>query len=238
MAKRVVLVTGASSGIGKAIVERLLSSNHRVVAVARDFSGSALEADALAKHELDLADLEALPARLTELARLHSDVDALVCNAGQGRFGSLEEFSYNQIKALVDLDLTSQLFVVRAFLPLLKRRPSADVVLMGSEAALAGGRRGVVYTAAKSGLRGFARALREEGARSGLRVSLVNPGAVRTEFYRDAPFGPGPAKENALEAGEVADTVCSILESRPGIVFDEVNLSPLKKVLDFGENRK
>ena len=75
------------------------------------------------------------------------------------------------------------------------------------------------------------RALREECSRSGVRISLINPGAVRTGFYRDAPFRPGPSADNALEPEDVAKAVCGVLGSRPGVVFDEVNLSPLKRVL-------
>ena len=238
MRKRTILVTGASSGIGRAVAERLLAQHHSVIAIARNFS----RIDPIADQNfhpctMDLSDLEGLPDRIAELATRFPRLDGLVCNAGQGRFGSLEEFSYDQIGALVDLNLTSQIFLVRGFLTMLKRSPSSDIVLMGSESALTGGRRGVVYASTKSALRGFARALRDEASRSGVRVSLVNPGAVRTGFYENAPFRPGSAAENAISPEEVADAVCSILGSRPGVVFDEVNLSPLKKVLDFGPGK-
>ncbi|MFO1350502.1 MAG: SDR family oxidoreductase [Gammaproteobacteria bacterium] len=229
---RTVLVTGASRGIGQAISLLLLGQGHNVIGLARDFSRFGAY-PRFHPGTIDLADLDALPARLGALAKDWPRVDALVLNAGQGRFGSLEEFSYGQIRALVDLNFTAQAFVTRAFLPLMKRHPPGDVLFIGSEAALWGGRRGAVYSASKAALRGFAQALRDECGRAGIRVSVINPGMVRTEFFAELPFAPGDDAANAILAEEVAATVGHVLASRPELVFDEINLSPLKKVLRF-----
>ena len=104
---------------------------------------------------------------------------------------------------------------------------------MGSEAALAGGKRGAVYSAAKFGLRGLAQALRQECAASGLRVSIINPGMVQTEFFNGLDFRPGEAPDNYILPDDVALAVQMILEARQGTVFDEINLSPQKKVIRF-----
>jgi short-subunit dehydrogenase len=105
---------------------------------------------------------------------------------------------------------------------------------MGSEAALTGGVRGAVYSACKTALRGLARSLRQECAGSGLRVGIVNPGMVRTGFFDGLDFHPGEARENAIEPEAVADMIIAMLKAPPGTVVDEVNLSPLKKVIRFG----
>lgn len=228
---RTVLVTGATSGIGRAVARRLLDGGHAVVGVGRDLSKAGFSEPAFDGVELDLADLDRLPERLEALAGRRPEVDALVLSAGRGDFGGLEEFSYARIRALVDLDFTAQAFVVRAFLPALKRRRRGDVIFIGSEAALAGGRRGAVYSACKFALRGFAQALRQECAKSGVRVAIVNPGMVATPFFDGLDFAPGPAAENALQPEEVAAAVAMILDARPEVVFDEINLSPLKRVV-------
>ena len=134
---------------------------------------------------------------------------------------------------MIDVNLVQHLYVTRTFLPLLKRRRHGDLILLGSEAALAGGPKGAVYSAAKFALRGFAQSLRRECANSHVRVSLINPGMVATEFYADLNFRPGAEEENYIRPQEVADAVALVLGSRPGIVFDEINLSPLKKVIEF-----
>lgn len=235
---RTVLVSGASAGIGRAICLRLLEEGHRVIGVARDFGKFAWNGEGFLPVEIDLADLEALPQRLKDLSRQHSGIDAVVCNAGRGQFGSLEEFSYQQIRSLVDLNFTSQAYLVRALLPGMKERGRGDVVFIGSEAALSGGRRGAVYSASKSALRAFARSLRQESSRSGIRVCVVNPGMVRTGFFTNLPFAPGDEKDNALLPEEIARLVSFVLHSRGETVFDEINLSPLRKVLRFKDEKE
>ena len=115
----------------------------------------------------------------------------------------------------------------------MKQRGSGNIVFMGSEAALAGGKRGAVYSAAKFGLRGLAQALRQECAASGLRVSIINPGMVQTEFFNELDFRPGESSNNYILPDDVALAVQMILEARQGTVFDEINLSPQKKVIRF-----
>ena len=233
MTEKNIIVSGASSGIGRAISTRLLQQGYRVTGVARDFSKFPCDDLRFTPVCMDLSNLDELPARLDALVKKDTVIDGLICCAGSGRFGSLEEFSAPQIRQLLDLNLTSQLYLVRAVLPGMKQRGSGNIVFMGSEAALAGGKRGAVYSAAKFGLRGLAQALRQECAASGLRVSIINPGMVQTEFFNDLDFRPGGAPDNYILPEDVALAVQMILEARQGTVFDEINLSPQKKVICF-----
>lgn len=228
-----IIVTGASSGIGRATTLRLLRAGYRVIGIARDFSKLDCREPLLQTISIDLSKLAQLPARLETLIHDTGEVHGVVCCAGSGRFGSLEEFSYVQIHDLVDLNLTSQIYVVRALLPGMKRRKSGTIVFMGSEAALAGGRQGVVYSAAKSGLRGLAQSLRQECASSGVRICIINPGMVRTEFFDTLDFGPGEDPANYLLPEDIAGAVLEVIRARSGTVFDEINLSPQKKVIRF-----
>ncbi|MBW2733805.1 MAG: SDR family oxidoreductase [Deltaproteobacteria bacterium] len=231
--KRSVLVTGASSGIGAAVCQALLTKGHRVVGLSRRqvcFEG------AFTHEEADLASLEALPQRLESIINTH-DLDSAVLAAGRGEFRSLEEFSYEQIQALINLDLTAQIYCARALVPSLKTRGGGDLVFIGSEAALRGGKKGAIYSAAKFGLRGFAQALREEGAAAGLRVCLINPGMVETPFFEPLTFAPGQGESEHLVAEDVAAAVMLALDAREGAVFDQINLSPQKKVIRFQRKR-
>lgn len=244
MSPRTILVTGASSGIGAAVTRQLLGAGHHVVGVARratelQFDGP--EAGCYHAAAMDLSELEALPRRLSALAQQVDELEAAgmpgldgaVLAAGAGRFGSLEELSYAQIRSLIELDLVAPIFVARWLLPRLKRGAGGDLVLIGSEAGQSGGRRGAVYAAAKSGLAGLARALRQEGARSTVRVCLINPGMVATPFFDDQPFAPGEAEDEHLVAEDVAAAVRLALEARAGAAIDEINLTPQKFVLRF-----
>jgi 3-hydroxy acid dehydrogenase/malonic semialdehyde reductase len=234
--KRTILVTGASSGIGRAIARKLWAEGHELIGVSRDIRKFGRARERFHPLELDLADLAALPARIGGITKQFPALDAAVFSAGIGRFGALEQFSYAQIETLVAVNFTGQAFLARALLPHLKCKPRSDLIFIGSEAALKGSRQGAVYCASKFAVRGFAQALREECGKSGLRVALVNPGMVRTEFFDDLSFEPGDHESNFILPEDVAETVSYVLESRADIVIDEISLSPLNKVVKFKKN--
>lgn len=227
-----VLVTGASSGIGLAISRRLLECGFSVHGVARDFSKADINHANFHRTELDLACADAIQAGLPPLLKtLDQPLRAVVNNAGIGKMGYLEQLSVTDIQSVLAVNLLSHILVSRLCLPVMKQRAAlSDLVFIGSEAALAGGKEGSVYCASKFGLRGFAQSLRQECAKSEVRVSLINPGAVRTAFFDELHFEPGDRDENAILPEDVAATVLAILSMRGGTVVDEINLSPRKRV--------
>lgn len=230
---RKILVTGASRGIGQAITETLIQEGATVIGVARDFSQWDEPPEQLIPLQLDLAQLDELPAQIKTIAKQHTDINGIIFNAGDGCFGSLEEFSTAQICQLIDLNLTSQILLARELLPNMKRQKQGDLIFIGSEAALNGRRKGAVYCATKFALRGFAQSLREECSSSGIRSTIINPGMVKTGFFNSLSFEPGDAEENYILPQDVADAALATLSARPGTCFDEINLSPLKKVVKF-----
>ncbi|MDD1629560.1 MAG: SDR family oxidoreductase, partial [Methylococcaceae bacterium] len=159
--------------------------------------------------------------------------DAVVFSAGIGQFGSVEEFSYPQIEALMTINFTSQVFLTKALLPALKRKANSDLIFIGSEAALKGSRKGAIYCASKFAIRGFTQALREECSNSNVRVCLINPGMVKTAFFEHLTFEPGDHESNFILPENVAAAVSYVLGTRAQIVIDEINLSPLNKVIKF-----
>ena len=234
---RTALVTGASAGIGQAIVHQLLARGWGVIGVSRDPARGAFTHTAYRGLALDLGDLDSLEERLRALPKELPPIDTLVLCAGRGLVAGLGEMSYRQIRELLDLNLTSQILVTRAFWPELQRR-GGDLVLMGSECALSGRREGSIYCASKFALRGFAQSLRDEGARAGLRVTLINPGPVRTPFFDQMDIEPGEAGDNALTADDVAAATLHALEAPRSAVVDEILLSPLKSVMRKKKRKK
>ncbi len=231
--KRTILVTGASSGIGRAIARNLLQQGHHVIGVSRDSAKFTRPPDNFSPLQLDLSRLNDIPQKIRELEQTFPEIDAVVFCSGRGQFGSVEEFSYAQIEDLMILNFTSQAFLVRALLPSLKRKAHSDLIFIGSEAALKGSRKGAVYCAAKFAVRGFTQALREECGKSNVRVCLINPGMVKTAFFEQLSFEPGADQSNFIEPEDIAETVSYVLNSRAQIVIDEINLSPLNKVVKF-----
>ena len=208
----------------------------RVTGISRSFDTTLSGHSGFDPVVLDLSLLDELPEQLKLLHKRLAAIDGVICSAGYGRFGALEQFSPQQIRAMIDLNLTSQILLARAFLPTLKKQRHGNLLFIGSEAALSGGKNGAVYCASKFALRGFAQSLRQECAASGVRVGIVNPGMVATDFFRDLDFRPGGSQDQHLQPQDVADAVWLMLNARQGAVIEEITLSPQKHVIEFGKS--
>jgi len=226
------IVTGASSGIGKAITQSLLALGANVLGIGRHVKTMESQNNFQA-IEIDFEKPQLYENKIKELVRSLGEINGCICAAGVGRFGALEQFSFAQMQSIMHINFTAHSLLVRHVIPNLKQQKSGDIIFIGSEAALDGGRNGAMYCASKFALRGFALSLREECSKSGLRVSLINPGMVKTPFFKDLHFKPGDDEVNYVIAEDVANAVKLILTSREGTVFDEIVLSPLKKVIKF-----
>lgn len=229
----IALVTGSSSGIGLAVSRILLERGCAVIGIARDHQKAAIDDPNFRPLTLDLAEPQAVSERLAELCR-EQPIDYLIHCAGQGLFGSIEQFSASQIDHNLRINLTSALVLAHHVVPTMRTRKSGRIVVIGSESALQGGRKGALYCSAKFGLRGFAQSLREDCSRDGIAVTLINPGMTRTPFFDKLDFRPGPDSSNAIDPRDIARLVLQVLDSNPDLVMDEINLTPRIKSLQFG----
>ena len=231
--ERKVLVTGSSDGIGRSITLSLLNSGAKVIGLARDHSKFNPETKNYIKYKTDFSNEEILLNTITKIIKDHKDLDCLVSNAGFGKFGTLETFSTKEINDFIFTNLTSHMILTNKILPHLKKIRKGNIIFIGSESALKGGKNGSLYSAAKFGLRGFSQSIREESCSKNIHVSLINPGMVRTSFFNNLDFMPGEDKSNAIEPDDIGKIIIDILSTRNGSVIEEINLSPLKKVIKF-----
>ena len=233
LTNKTALVTGASSGIGEAISQQLLDAGCKVIGIGRDFSKSSIDSARFETICLDLADLQGCAPTLKTLCSKHA-FDYLVHSAGSGLFGSIEQFSIQQIDNYLRGNLASALMLAHFLVPGMRQGKSGRIVFIGSESSLNAGKKGALYSAAKFGIRGLAQALREDCSKDGITVSLINPGMVRTPFFQQQNFRPGNSPDNAIEAADIARLVMHIVHSNPDMVIDEINLSPRNRSIDFG----
>jgi len=231
--ERKVLVTGSSDGIGRSITLSLLNSGAKVIGLARDHSKFNPETKNYIKYKTDFSNEEILLNTIAKIIKDHKDLDCLVSNAGFGKFGTLETFSTKEINDFIFTNLTSHIILTNKILPHLKKIRKGNIIFIGSESALKGGKNGSLYSAAKFGLRGFSQSIREESCSKNIHVSLINPGMVRTSFFNNLDFMPGEDKSNAIEPDDIGKIIIDILSTRNGSVIEEINLSPLKKVIKF-----
>jgi len=230
---RIAIVTGSTSGIGREITLKLLKSEIKVVGLGRDHKKFEPGFDSYFPVTIDLSDFDSIARLIPKILGEYPNIDILISNAGYGDFRRLENFSGKQICEFVNLNLTSHILLCRHLVSHMKASGSGDIIVLGSEASLAGKKNASLYSAAKFGLRGFTQSLRDECGNTGVRVCLVNPGLVRSPFFEDLNFEPGHEDNNAIEAEDIAKVVLDIINTRKGTIIDEINLSPASKSIVF-----
>lgn len=181
---RVVLITGATGGIGTATAHAVHEAGGQVVVAGRDRARCAALAAELGGVAVpgDLA-VPGGPAELIDAARRVAPIDVLVANAGTGLAAPLTQTPAAKIPELLRINLEVPIELTRLVLPEFLERGHGRIVLVGSIAGLLGVRDESVYAATKAGVAGFAASLADELAHTGVGVTLVAPGAVDTGFF-------------------------------------------------------
>ena len=233
MKDKCVLITGSSSGIGYEITLKLLGLGAKVIGIARNHDRSKLENKNYTTYKCDVSAHEKVEILMKQILKKHPQINCFISNAGYGDFGPLENFSTLQIKNFIATNLTSHMVITKILLPHFKRIKIGDIIFIGSEAGLLGAKNGSLYCTAKFGLRGFSEALSKDVSNKNIRVSIINPGMIRTDFFENLNFEPGNDEENAINIKDVSSTVAYILDLSRNTVVDEINLSPLKKAIKF-----
>jgi NAD(P)-dependent dehydrogenase (short-subunit alcohol dehydrogenase family) len=180
------LVTGASRGFGFEIASLALSNGDAVVAAARH-SDQAEKALGGPRERLLAVPLDVTSeGQAQEAARLAVDrfggIDVLVNNAGRGFIGAVEEASDDEVRATFDVNVFGLLSVTRAVLPVMRRQHSGRIINVSSVGGFVGRAGAGIYSASKFAVEGLTEALRGEVEPLGIKVSVIEPGAFRTDF--------------------------------------------------------
>ena len=228
----VALVTGGSRGIGRAIALRLASLGASVAICGRDSKALAETSAQLQKHTarvfsecVDVTDSSAVNGLVEKTEAALGAISILVNNAGMGLFGPAHEKSESDWDRVLSTNLKSVFLVSRAVAPSMIRRHSGDIINISSLAghnAFAGGG---LYCASKWGLQGLSACMAEDLREHGIRVSVICPGSVATEFAGRGPKDPS----KVLTAEDVAHTVAMLVTQGPQSFISEVQLRPLRK---------
>jgi NADP-dependent 3-hydroxy acid dehydrogenase YdfG len=216
---RVVLVTGASAGIGRATAERLAAGGAQVVGCARHderLRAAADEIPGMDGRSADVTDAGERAALVEAVLAEHGRIDVLVNNAGIGWQGLVEDMSADDVANLYANNVVAGVDLTRLVLPGMLARGDGDVVFTSSGAAFVSLPPLTVYSSTKYAVDGFVEGLRREVWARGVRVHSVNPGPVRTEWLarsrgRQPAEGEAEAK-GRLSPGVPADWVAAAIE--------------------------
>src|SRR6188508_107928 len=205
---QVALVTGGSRGIG--------------LAVARSLSSAGAQVVALGRKEVDVRSVEQVEAVVAQTLERFGRIDILVNNAGLGHFGPVEELPVAAFDEMIAVNLRGPFLLTRAVVPAMKRQGGGTIVNVASVAGLVGNPNLSGYNASKFGLMGFSESTMLELRHAGIRISVICPGSVATEF------GHGPNVAGMLAADDVAQATMAILLAAPDALLSQIHLRPLR----------
>jgi NADP-dependent 3-hydroxy acid dehydrogenase YdfG len=213
----VVAITGATSGIGAATARALASEGARVVMGSRRIERlaalvSELGTSESAAVEMDVRDPEACRRLIDTAVNRFGRLDAIVVSAGIGAYGGIMDLTDEKLIEMMDTNIAGTVWPIRAAVPVFLQAGGGDIVIVASVAGLRGAGDEAVYAATKFAQVGLAGGLDRELREKGIRVSVVAPGGVATEFAMGAGRTPDmPGLADMLRPEDVADAIVTVL---------------------------
>ncbi|OOC64370.1 SDR family NAD(P)-dependent oxidoreductase [Paenibacillus ihbetae] len=230
---KVIVVTGASSGIGALIAQRLSDEGAVVILAGRSMErlrevGGRLNGP----HELvvmDVQEPQQVDSVLKEACRKHGRIDVLVNNAGYGKFEAFLDMPPDEFEDMMDVNYMGIVRCTQAVLPGMLERGDGQIVNIASMAGKIGTAKSTAYSATKHAVLGLSNALRQELRHTGITVSTVNPGPIDTPFFSLADPSGGYVKNVGwlmMKPEYVAEQVVKLIIKRK----EELNLPRLAAV--------
>ena len=225
----VALLTGAASGIGRALALNLAARGCQLALVDRNEAGlQAVAADArryvaeVSTHTVDLTQTETLSALVTDVINVHRRVTLLVNNAGAGLEGTFEEVTLEEFEWLMNINFRAVVALTKSCLPSLLSEPGSHLVNLSSIFGIVAPPGNVAYAASKFAVRGFTEALRHELA-GRVGVTVVHPGGVKTNIALGARVAAAADQAAALRGAQTfADNVKTTPEQAAAAILSAV----------------
>lgn len=217
--EKVALVTGGSKGIGLAVAEAMVRAGMNVAITARndrEVEGAAARLQEAGPGSCmgivcDVRDFEQQRSSVDRTVTAYGGLDAVIANAGVGRFDPVDEMSIEDWHAVLDTNLTGVFYTVKASVAELKKR-QGYLITIGSLAGANFFAGGSAYNASKFGLAGFSQAAMLDLRRHGVKVSTIMPGSVATHFGGSAPSPGEDWKIQSEDIGEMVTYLLSVPE--------------------------
>ena len=221
--KSIALVTGASSGIGKATAERLASAGYRVYGTSR--RGAQTGQQSFETLALDVTRDDSVEAVVSELMRLEGRIDLLVNNAGFGVApAGAEESSIEQARAIFETNFFGIVRMTRAVVPHMRQQGGGRIINIGSVLGFLPMPYGALYAATKHAIEGYSESLDHELRTRGIRVSVIEPAYTKTQFDANLLEADSKLDEYHESRAVVSERVKEVMATadEPGVVADAV----------------
>ena len=232
LANKAAVVTGASRGIGQAIAHRLGRMGARVAICSRKREDIERTAASFRKEGIRVLPIAADVTLVEDVDRViertsaeFGEIEVLVNNAGIGMFGPFYERSESDWDAVLNTNLKAVFLASRAVATRMIRSGKGHIINISSLASKSAFPGGALYCASKWGLMGLSACMAEDLRAHGVRVSVICPGSVNTEFSSHA----GRSSATLLQPEDVAHAVAMLLTQSPQSFISEIDLRPLKK---------
>ncbi|SFG15168.1 SDR family oxidoreductase [Oribacterium sp. WCC10] len=224
--KKTAIVTGASSGIGRAIAGKLVAMGYEVYGIGRTFSDETSMKEGFHPVICDLRNTKELLSAVREIVKIRdTELKVLVNNAGAAYYGLHETLDPEKIQEMVRVNLEVPLVLTQQLLKYI-RENKGNIINISSVTAVSSSPHGACYGATKAGLMSFGRSLFDEVRKHGVRVTTILPDMTDTALYRNADFEADDADDAHLDPMDVADAVGYILGMRGGVSVPEIMLRP------------
>ena len=225
---RVIIVTGAGRGIGRAVARDLAEAGARLVLVARTTAELTRVAEEAGEDRAtvvagDVTDEATAAAAVARAQEWGGALDGVVNNAGIGWSGPVHEMPLDAWRRLMEVNLTGVFLFTKAALPVMLRQGRGHIINIASGAGRMGMAGSAAYSASKFGVIGFTEGVGLEVRNSGVKVTVVEPGSVQTSFSAGAA-----SRDWALRPDDVAGVVRAVLASGPNVWIREAFVSPLR----------
>ncbi|MGH3561375.1 MAG: oxidoreductase [Mycobacterium sp.] len=219
----VVLVTGVSSGIGRAVATAFASNGFEVFGTTRNVRAAEV-IHGVELVELDVTDAASVSRAVSSVIQRAGRIDVLVNNAGIGVAGAAEESSATQAQQLFDTNFFGLVRLTREVLPYLRRQGTGRVINIGSVLGFLPMPYGALYAASKHAVEGYSESLDHETREFGVRVSVVEPAYTRTSFDANMVDADSPIDDYAIGRQRARQLFTEVMETAddPAVVADVV----------------
>ncbi|MDZ8136406.1 MAG: SDR family oxidoreductase [Nostoc sp. DedQUE04] len=239
---KVVIITGASSGLGEATAKRLAASGAKLMLAARredrlkDLVGAIAKSGGTATYQVtDVANRAQVEALAKETLSTYGQIDVLINNAGLMPLSALDQVKVDEWERMIDINIKGVLYGIAAVLPIMRQQKSGHVINLSSVAGHKVFPGAAVYCATKYAVRAISEGLRLE-SNGEIRSTNISPGAVATELGntitdKDAAAGINQLYEIAIDADAIARAIAYAIEQPSDVDVNEIIIRPTRQEL-------